>query len=497
MKTIPVVAGMVIFWWIQSYIQMVNDACKIGLFGIGLETYWPQFDGLQQRLEGYLGEVENKLAAVYPDIINAGLVDNADKAFAAGDRFRKEGVSLIFLYVTTYALSATVLPVVQRAKVPVIILNLSPEAAIDYAAFNSMNDRTKMTGEWLAYCSACPVPEISNVFNRCGIQFHQVTGMLHHDDEVWKEISEWVEAAKVAGILFNNRMGCMGHYYSGMLDIYTDFTQLYSHFGGHIELIEVEELATLRKTIDDDALKERLCLFTRAFEVQPDCSQDELRKAAITSIALDKLVAKYKLGSLAYYYKGTGNIENEEAISSIILGTSLLTANGVPVAGEYEIKNAQAMKIMDSFSAGGSFTEYYAMDFNDDVVLMGHDGPGHIAIAEGKTKVRPLKVYHGKVGKGVSVEMSVKNGPVTLLSIAETVNGKLMLLTAEAESVPGPILQIGNTNSRYQFSIGARAFVNKWNSYGPAHHCAVGVGHIASKIQKLGDLLKMEVVKVC
>lgn len=488
---------MVIFWWIQSYIQMVNDACKIGLFGIGLETYWPQFDGLRQRLEGYLGEVEKRLAAVYPDIINAGLVDNADKAFATGDRFRKEGVSLIFLYVTTYALSATVLPVVQRAKVPVIILNLSPEAAIDYTAFNSMNDRTKMTGEWLAYCSACPVPEISNVFNRCGIQFHQVTGMLHNDEEVWKEISEWVEAAKVAGILFNNRMGCMGHYYSGMLDIYTDFTQLYSHFGGHIELIEVEELATLRKTIDDDALKERLCLFAKAFEIQPDCSPEELRKAAITSIALDKLVAKYKLGSLAYYYKGTGNVENEEAISSIILGTSLLTANGVPVAGEYEIKNAQAMKIMDSFNAGGSFTEYYAMDFNDDVVLMGHDGPGHIAIAEGKTKVRPLKVYHGKVGKGVSVEMSVKNGPVTLLSIAEKGNGKLMLLTAEAESVPGPILQIGNTNSRYQFSIGARAFVNKWNSYGPAHHCAVGVGHIASKIQKLGDLLKMEVVKVC
>jgi L-arabinose isomerase len=155
------------------------------------------------------------------------------------------------------------------------------------------------------------------------------------------------------------------------------------------------------------------------------------------------------------------------------------------------------MKILDSFGAGGSFTEYYAMDHNDDIVLMGHDGPGHIAIAEGKTKVKPLKVYHGKVGRGLSVEMSVKNGPVTLLSVVERDNGSLMFLTAEALSEPGPILEIGNTNSRYRFPIGARRFVNDWNSFGPAHHCAVGTGHIASSIKKLGLLLNIETVQVC
>ncbi|HET6721235.1 MAG TPA: arabinose isomerase, partial [Chitinophagaceae bacterium] len=302
---------------------------------------------------------------------------------------------------------------------------------------------------------------------------------------------------KVANIMFNNRLGCMGHYYSGMLDIYTDLTQQYAHFGGHIELIEVEELAALRKTISTDEMQQRLKRFSETFDVQPDCHEEDLQAAAITSVALDKLVNKYKLGSIAYYYKGTGNADHEETIASIIPGNSLLTANGIPVAGEYEIKNAQAMKIMDSFGAGGSFTELYAMDFDADVVLMGHDGPGHIAIAEGKTKLRPLKVYHGKVGKGVSVEMSVKNGPVTLLSIVEGANGKLMLLVAEGESVAGPILEIGNTNSRYKFSIGARAFVNSWSSHGPAHHCAVGIGHISSKIEKLGDLLKMDVMKVC
>jgi L-arabinose isomerase len=475
----------------------MENELKIGLFGIGLDTYWPQFEGLKDRLQGYLQEVEKNLSSLNPHVINAGLVDNIDKAFEAGQLFKKEDVGLIFLYVTTYALSSTVLPVVQRSKVPVIILNLSPGPSIDYANFNASADRTKMTGEWLAYCSACPVPEISNVFNRTGIKFHQVTGMLHNDPECWNEIKEWVEAAKVANIMAFNRLGCMGHYYSGMLDIYSDFTQQYAHFGGHIELLEVEELVEYRKKVSTEEREKRIELIHATFDVQEDCAKEDVENAAITSVALDKLVAHYKLGSMAYYYKGTGNAENENAIASIILGNSLLTANGIPVAGEYEIKNAQAMKIMDSFGAGGSFTEYYAMDFTDNVVLMGHDGPGHIAIAEGKTKVRPLNVFHGKVGKGLSVEMSVKNGPVTLLSVVEKPDGKLMLLVAEGDSVPGPILQIGNTNSRYKFSIGARKFVNDWNSHGPAHHCAVGVGHISSKIEKLGALLNMDVVKVC
>lgn len=476
---------------------MSEHNLKIGLFGIGLDAYWEQFPNLKERLEGYLSEVNNKIAAIHPQVVNLGLIDNAEKAFEAGHRFRQEDVDLIFLYVTTYALSSTVLPVVQRAKVPVIILNLSPEAAIDYEAFNKIDDRTKMTGEWLAFCSACPVPEIANVFNRTGIKFHQITGMLHNDEECWTDVREWVEAAKVASIMFHNRMGCMGHYYSGMLDIYSDLTQQYAHFGGHMEIIEVDELADIRKQVTQEEIVGRVQLFYDSFDVQSDCSTEELERAARTSVALDRMVETYKLGSIAYYYKGTGNFDNEDTISSIILGNSLLTARGIPVAGEYEIKNAQAMKIMDSFGSGGSFTEYYAMDFNDDVVLMGHDGPGHIAIAQGKTKVKPLKVYHGKVGRGLSVEMSVKNGPVTLLSVVQRADGKLMFLVAHGESVPGPILEIGNTNSRYKFSIGARRFVNDWNVHGPAHHCAVGVGHISSKIQKLGELLGIDTVCVC
>lgn len=473
-----------------------EPALKVGLFGIGLDAYWPQFDGLADRLRGYLAQTRDRLAQSQVEVVDLGLIDTPEKAARAGHQFRQADIDVIFLHVTTYALSSTVLPVVRRAKVPVIVLNLQPGAAIDYASFNRLGDRTKMTGEWLAWCGACPVPEIANVFNRCRIPFFQITGVID-DPHVWREVDQWIDAARVAHVMEHNRLGVMGHYYGGMLDIYSDLTQQCAYFGGHVEMIEVDELSSLCREVRGDEIAERVAHFYDMFDVQADCPQTELQRAARTSVALDRLVREKRLGSMAYYYMGTGNSDNEDTISSIILGTSLLTVRSVPVAGELEIKNVQAMKIMDSFRAGGSFTEYYAIDYADDVVLMGHDGPGHIAIAEGKTKVRPLQVYHGKVGRGLSVEMAVKHGPVTLLSVVQTIDGALKLLVAEGESVPGPILEIGNTNSRYRFPIGARSFVENWNRHGPAHHCAVGVGHISDKVGKLGALLKMSVERVC
>jgi L-arabinose isomerase len=470
---------------------------KVGLFGIGLDAYWPQFEGLKVRLERYVDVVADRLRQSGAVVVNLGLVDTPDGAQAAGHRFRQEDVDLIFLHVTTYALSATVLPVVQRARVPVVVLNLQPAPAIDYASFNRMGDRTAMTGEWLAHCGACPVPELANVFRRARIDFHQVTGILHDDPVCWREIEGWVTAAGVAHRLAHNRLGLMGHYYGGMLDIYTDLTAVCATFGGHVEMIEVEELAALRRNVTESEVEARVDLFRQAFEVQPDCETTELARSARTSVALDALVQAHALGSLAYYQKGSGTSDHEDAMSSIILGNSLLTARGIPVAGEYEVKNVIAMKMLDTLGAGGSFTEFYAMDYADDVVLMGHDGPGHIAIAQGKTKVRPLGVFHGKVGQGLSVEMSVKHGPVTLLSIVERGRDGLGLLIAEAESVPGPILEIGNTNSRYRFAGGARGFVTAWNRQGPAHHCAVGVGHVADRLEKFGALLHLDVIRVC
>lgn len=472
-----------------------NTNARIGLFGIGLKAYWSQFPGLHDRLTENLNNLAGSITFPNIDLINLGLIDTPEKALAAGEKFKREDVDIILLYVSTYALSSTVLPAVRKANVPVIVLNLSED--IDYQKFNKLKNRTEMTGEWLAHCSSCPVPEIANVFKRCKIPFYQVTGLLRDDTHVSEQIRQWVEAARVARVMYHNRLGLMGNYYSGMMDIYTDLTLQYAVFGGHVEVVEVDELSSLRESVTSEEVKAKRQEIEKEFDVQDDCSEAELDRAAHTAVALDKLAEKHDLGSFAYYHKGTGNKANENTISSIILGNSLLTGRNIPVAGEYEIKNIQAMKILDSFGAGGSFSEYYAMDYQSDVVLMGHDGPCHPLIADGKIKVRPLDVYHGKVGSGLSVEMSVALGPVTLFSIIETGDGSLSFLVAEGLSVPGDIMEIGNTNSRYQFSIGARDFVEKWNAEGPAHHCAIGRGHISSKIMKLGQLLKIKTVKVC
>ena len=468
---------------------------KVGLFGIGLDTYWPQFEGLLERLEGYQQQIATKMESFGAEVINVGLVDSPVVAREKAQVLKTEDVDILFLYVSTYALSSTVLPVVQKVKCPIVILNIQPVAAIDYESFNALGDRGKMTGEWLAHCQACSVPELANVFNRSGIDYEFVTGYLD-EPEVWTEIQDWIAATKVAAVMQNNRLGVLGHYYAGMLDVYSDLTKQASAFGTHIEIVEMCEVKRYRDAVTTAEVNEKITEFKTTFEVIDACEEEELVRAAKTSIALDKLVENHDLGALAYYYEGETANDYENIVTSVIAGNTLLTGKNVPVAGEYEVKNAQAMKIMDAFGVGGSFSEFYAMDFNDDIVMLGHDGPAHFAIAEGNVQLVPLPVYHGKPGKGLSIQMTVKHGPVTLLSVVE---GKddVFLLVAEGASVEGPVLQIGNTNSRYRFSIGARAFMNEWSKQGPSHHCAIGVGHIANKIEKLGKLLHLRVVTIC
>ena len=375
-----------------------------------------------------------------------------------------------------------------------ILLNIQPLSAIEYGKINALGDRGKMTGMWLESCTACSIPEIAGVFNNAGIRYDIISGYL--DDPVAiREIAAWVEAAKAWKALRNSRLGLLGHYYCGMVDVYTDLKRISSTFGVHVDIMEMDELATLRKNVNDPEVEDKLKEFQSQFSVSEGCAADELIRAARTSVALDKLVTAHSLDAMAYYYEGASQGEHEDIVTSVIAGNTLLTGRGIPVAGEYEVKNAVAMKILSLLGAGGSFSEFYAMDFDSDVVLLGHDGPAHYLMADGKVGLVPLPVYHGKPGKGLSIQMTVREGDVTLLSVCEGKDG-IFLLVSEGAAVPGEVLQIGNTNSRYSFPCGIRSFFDQWCKAGPSHHCAIGTGHRADELKKLAFLLGIKIIQV-
>jgi L-arabinose isomerase len=390
-------------------------------------------------------------------------------------------------------------------------LNLQPASALDYA-------RTG-TGEWLANCCACCVPEIACAFARSRIDFHVVTGVLgvtagkfgeappsHPEAQrAWQEIQNWVRAASAVSCLKRSRMGFLGHTYPGMLDMYSDFTQHTAQLGTHIEVLEMCDLAARLPGPSSPAVKAKLRETKRIFEISEDSPSDPLARAPApeqmkwacrVAVALERLVKDFDLHGLAYYYRGLAGNPYERLGSGLILGCSLLTAAGVPCSGEGDLKNCQAMKLMHLLGCGGSYTEFYAMDFDENFLLMGHDGPFHLAIAEGKPILRSLGLYHGKRGLGVSVEARVKLGPVTLLAMTQTADGRLKIVAAEGESVAGPTLQIGNTNSRIAFAGGMTNFVNRWCAEGPTHHCALGVGRVLPAIRNAASLLKVSFVEI-
>lgn len=473
---------------------MIQKKVKVGLLGVGLNTYWGQFEGLLPRLLAYQEEIYAGIEEMDVEVVNIGMIDTPQKAVEGALLLKQADVELVFLFISTYALSSTILPLAQQVGKPVVILNMQPVPAIDYQKVNSMNDRGKMTGEWLAHCQACSVPEFASVFNRSDIRYDIITGYLS-DELAWNEISSWVDAARVVHGMRMNRLGILGHYYCGMLDVYTDLTKQSSVFGTHVELLEMCELQAYREDVGDVELESKLNEFYEKFDVEETCETEELIRAARTSVALDKLVEAHQLGAMAYYYEGYEGNDYENIVTSVIAGNTLLTGHGIPVAGECEVKNAQAMKIMSLLKAGGSFSEFYAMDFNEDIVMLGHDGPAHFAIAEERVKLVPLPLYHGKPGKGLSIQMSVKPGDVTLLSVCEGKEG-VFLLAAEGEAVKGETLHIGNTNSRYRFQCGARRFMDSWSKAGPSHHCAIGVGHKVSELKKVAFLLNIPIMVI-
>ncbi|MDR0592270.1 MAG: L-fucose/L-arabinose isomerase family protein [Bifidobacteriaceae bacterium] len=460
---------------------------KVGLVAGGLGAYWPQFPGLLPELTRCNDYVVRRFEELDCQVVNAGFVSDPLEAQRAAEELRVAGVDLVVFNLTTYLTSSQVLPIAQQVDAPVLIIDLQPTKKMDHANFG--------TGEWLAYCGQCPLPEVSNVFRRAGVDFRSVTGYLE-SERAWGRIEHWLRAARVRAVLRRARHGLMGHLYPGMLDVSTDMTLVSAQFGSHVEVLEFDDLRVRVNAATAEQVARRVADAKAVFTLDESVNPEDLEWAAKVSVGLDALVADFGLDSLAYYHRGLEGELHERLGAGMILGASLWTARGVPMAGEYELRTSVAQLVAQALGAGGSFTELQALNFEDGVVEMGHDGPAHLAISARRPLLRGLGVYHGKRGYGVSVEFDVKHGPVTLLSLAQDRGGHLAFVTAQGEVVSGPLLEIGNTTSRVDFGRDPGEWVDDWAATGTGHHWALCLGHQADTIEAAAQLLGIEHRKV-
>lgn len=467
--------------------QHIRRKTRIGLVAGGLGAYWPQFPNLLPQLQESARYVTERFNELDAEVIDAGFISDAQDANVAAEKLRQGDCDIIVMFVTTYLTSSMVLPIAQRAKTPVLVIDLQPTKKMEHATFG--------TGEWLAYCGQCAVPEVANVFRRAGIPFHSVSGWLKQES-AWARITQWINAAAVRGVLRHARHGLMGHLYPGMLDVSTDLTLVSTQFGGHVEVLEFDDLRVRVDEVTDAQVADRVALAKQLFTLDGSVNQGDLEWGAKVSVGLDRLVDDFDLDSTAYYHRGHGGELHERLGAGMILGASILTARGIPTVGEYELRTSIAMLASQTMGAGGSFTEIQALNFEDNVVEMGHDGPAHLAVSSANPLLRGLGVYHGKRGWGVSVEFDVKHGPVTTFALGQNFDGRFIFIASEGTVVPGPLVQIGNTTSRVDFGVDPGEWVDAWSATGTGHHWALAIGHRTADIRAAAQLLGIDFVEV-
>ncbi|HEV7628657.1 MAG TPA: L-fucose/L-arabinose isomerase family protein, partial [Streptomyces sp.] len=431
--------------------------------------------------------VAQRMGEFDAEVVDVGFISDAQEGAQAAEKLRAADCDLIVGFLTTYMTATMLVPVAQRSGAPVLLINLQPTPAMDHATFD--------TGQWLAYCGACPLPEMANAFERVGVQFRSVSGHLE-DERAWRRIGRWIRAAGLTASLRTSRHGLMGHLYPGMYDVSTDLTMVPATFGGHVEVLEFDDLRVRVEGVTQKETSARIEETKQLFELEPSVDEDDLAWAARVSAGLDRLVADFGLDSLAYFHRGLDGEVHERLGAGMILGASLLTARGIPAAGEYELRTSLAMLICERLGAGGSFTEFQALNFLDGVVEMGHDGPAHLALGGRRPLLRGLGVYHGKRGWGVSVECTARHGLVTLVGLGQTRDGRYRLVAAEGEAVEGPLLEIGNTTSRIDFHADPGEWTDAWSASGVGHHWALATGELLPDLRALAELSGVELTEV-
>jgi L-arabinose isomerase len=482
--------------YVQPHLERRKQTiARIGVFGVGYYKYWDQFEGLLDALKEKQVVFLEKLKANDVEVVDFGLVDNVKSAYDLVPALKAANLDLIFCDMLTYATSSTFGIIIKSIDVPIIMVALQPSQAMDYA--------NASTYQQLYNDDICSLPEFAGVAIRMGKAVpDMIIGTLHDDPKTESEIAEYCRIARVLHDLKTSRIGHIGHPIEAMLDMHTDATMITSQFGAHVIQCEAHEIVGHYESVTVEEVKQAekriLAFFDTPYPVSDPISEKlkdaDLETAARVTVALEKFVDDKKLDGLAYYYEGPPNSDTRLVMSNLIVGNSLLTGAGFPMCGESDLKTCLAMLIMDRLGIGGSFAEFHPVDFKEDFVLVGHDGPHNITIAEGRPVLRSLKKYHGKPGFGAGVEFKIKEGPITMLSISSTYNGRFKFIIAEGESVAGPIPPTGNTNTRGFFKPDVRTFLHRWIKAGPTHHFALGVGHHAATIQKIAAYLNLESV---
>jgi L-arabinose isomerase len=475
--------------------RTVDEArtARVGLLGVGHHAYWPQFPGLLDEMHRKIGALAERLEARGVRVDRFGLVDDAQSAWAALPKVKGADIDLLFVDMATYATSSTFGVFCREVRAPIVLVALQPLAAMDYARGTT----------YMQLCNDdfCSVPEFTGVAVRFGRPApHVVLGHERDDPQADAELACWCDVARVLRSLRKGRLGLMGHVLESMYDMHADPCAITAAFGCHVPLLEPHDLLRHYEGADPAAVAAKKQAIEDFFDV-PDPEGDpvteklterDLDAAARAAVALDGLIAEKDLTGLAYYYEADPQSEMRTLMSSLIVGNSLLARDGFPMCGEFDIKNCIAMLIFDRLGIGGSFAEFHPVDFVEDTVLVGHDGPHHLGVADGKPALRSLKKYHGKPGSGASVEFRLREGPITMMSIGQKADGRFKFIVAEGISERRPIPPTGNTNTHGRFGPNVRKFLCDWVREGPTHHFALGVGHRADALAKVADCLGIE-----
>ena len=470
---------------------------RVGIFAVAHATYWDQFPGLEESILGYHKDLVKMIEDQNVEVIDFGMIDSNQKAFDAMRAIQGANLDVLFCNMATYATSSVFAPIIRQADMPVVLVALQPRRCLDYSKASTYMQ--------LENDNICSVPEFTGVAIRMGKEVADVIiGHLYGDNQAQSELKRWCDIAKVLHDLHGARIGLMGHVLESMYDMHADPTAVSAAFGVHVPLLEIDDVVEIYDTVTSEEIAEKEALILAEFDT-PDPKSDpvttkltdeDLYQAAHTAVALDKFVEAYGLTGLAYYYEGSPDSIQRKVATTFIVGNSILNAQGIPMCGEFDLKTCIAMLIMDRLDIGGSFAEFHPFDFDEDFILVGHDGPHHITIANGKPVLRSLTKYHGKPGSGASVEFKIKEGPITMLGITQNARGGFKFVIGEGYSKAGPIPPTGNTNTRGFFSPTTKDFVKKWVMEGPTHHYALGIGHHAETIAMIGKVLGVETVIV-